>query len=169
MADEVPTPPKSRSQKKREADAVLELAAGLVDLPRKRLALVSLPAEVRAAVDAARAISSHGARKREIGYVARLLRAACPEAGEVEAIAEAFASANTGGGSGSPQMRRLELWRDRILAEGDGAIEALLDEKPEADRRHLRQLARRAHKSSPETPASTRAGRELLAYLREMI
>jgi len=59
----------------------------------------------------------------------------------------------------------LEQWRDRMIEEADTAIEAYLQENTGADRQHLRQLVRQAHKERDQNkpPKSARA---LFRYLR---
>ena len=64
-------------------------------------------------------------------------------------------------------FKRLEKWRDRILDEGDNAINELMDEFPEADRQQLRQLYRNAmnEQKKNKPPASAR---QLFKYIREL-
>ena len=48
-------------------------------------------------------------------------------------------------------MHRVEDWRDRLLAEGDKALAALLDDYPQADRQQLRTLVRNAQAEKART------------------
>jgi ribosome-associated protein len=59
-----------------------------------------------------------------------------------------------------------QRWRERLLAEGDGGLSALVTECPNAERQRLRQLIRKANKIAPGTPAREQAERELTAALR---
>jgi ribosome-associated protein len=80
-----PTPPgtdpeyKSRTRKKKEDRALQRLGEALVALPSARLAAMDLPDELREAVEFARSISKHGARRRQIKYIGALLRHIDPQ------------------------------------------------------------------------------------------
>ena len=60
-----------------------------------------------------------------------------------------------------------EVWRDRIIEEGDAAVEALMKEYPEADRQRIRLLARNAT-HGPEGKKTKRARLELLRAIRAL-
>jgi hypothetical protein len=65
-------------------------------------------------------------------------------------------------------MHRVEDWRERLLAEGDKALAALLDDYPQADRQQLRTLVRnaQAEKAKNKPP---RAYREIYQVLRALM
>ena len=65
---------KSRTRKKKEDKALQRLGEQLVALPSARLAAMDLPDELREALEFARSISKHGARRRQIKYIGTLLR-----------------------------------------------------------------------------------------------
>jgi len=64
----------SKSQMKRDALAVRSLARQLVELKQSQLARVPLDDTVREAIIDARKMRSHGARKRQLMFVAKRLR-----------------------------------------------------------------------------------------------
>ena len=65
-------------------------------------------------------------------------------------------------------MHHIERWRDRLLEEGDTALELLLEEYPLADRQYLRQSIRNAKKEmQANKPPKTARG--LFKYLRELL
>jgi ribosome-associated protein len=64
----------SKSQRKRDAHALQELGAQLVGLPPGTLEELPLPAALREAVYAAQGMRQHGARKRQVQYIGKLLR-----------------------------------------------------------------------------------------------
>lgn len=68
----------SRSQVRREASAVSDLALHLVKLPKPRLAALGLDEELESAVELCARLSK-GARARQLRLVAKLLRALPPE------------------------------------------------------------------------------------------
>ena len=67
-------PAPSKSQRKRDAQALLDLARQLAALPGVRFDALSLPDELAEALREARALRPGGARKRQLKFVAKLLR-----------------------------------------------------------------------------------------------
>jgi ribosome-associated protein len=65
-------------------------------------------------------------------------------------------------------LHRVEQWRDRLIAQGDDALNALLAECPHADRQRLRHLARQA-KVEREQNKPLHAYRDLFRELRELL
>ena len=65
-------------------------------------------------------------------------------------------------------QHQCERWRDRMLAEGDGVVNALVAEYPAAERQKLRQLVRDAQHES-QTGQPPRSARRLYRYLRELL
>jgi ribosome-associated protein len=70
---------KSRTQKKNEDRALQRLGEQLVALPVGRLEAMELPDELLAAIELARKIRSHGARRRQIQYIGVLMRHIDPQ------------------------------------------------------------------------------------------
>jgi len=153
----------SKSQLKRESQALRDLGSTLIELPEPQLARIPLPEDVAAAVAEARRIRSHGARKRQMLYIGKLMRHLDPKP-----IREALLRLEEGHIEDRAKFHRIEQWRDRLLSEGDGALGELLDEYPAADRQHLRALLRKAAKEQREAKPPATA-RQLFKYLRELI
>lgn len=70
---------KSRTRKKNEDRALQRLGEQLVTLPPGRLKRLELPDELLEAVEFARKIKSHGARRRQIQYIGVLMRHIDPQ------------------------------------------------------------------------------------------
>jgi ribosomal 50S subunit-associated protein YjgA (DUF615 family) len=64
----------SKSQRKRDAQALQALGAQLVALSPGHLAQLELPDALREAVVAAQGMRSHGARTRQMQYIGKLMR-----------------------------------------------------------------------------------------------
>ncbi len=156
----------SKSQLKRDAHGLVDLGEELVELPAQQLAAVPLSDSVRAAVNEARAIHARGGRKRQLKYLGKLLRQHPDE--EIEAIRQALDIFAGRHALAVAQHHQCERWRDRLLAEGDTALTALLDEYPTADRQQLRQLVRNAQAEIARSKPP-KSSRELFRYLRELI
>jgi ribosome-associated protein len=74
-----PDAPPSKSQRKRDMHALQDLGAQLVDLSVERLRKVPMPEELFEAVRAAQRITAHGARRRQMQYIGKLMRNIDPE------------------------------------------------------------------------------------------
>jgi ribosome-associated protein len=156
----------SRSQRRRDALAVLALAEQLVALTPNRLGQIDLPEDVRAEIAHVRNIRAHGARKRQMAYLAKLMR---------RHDEDAFTAAHAALGENRAErrrehaaMQRLETLRERLLEDGDEALAELIAEHPGVDRQHLRSLIRRAQaeRAADKPP---RAYRELFRSLRDIV
>lgn len=154
----------SRSQQRREALEVFELAEALAALSAAELARVPLAADLRDEVDRTRAISAHIARKRQTQFLAKQLRKLDDD--EIERIRRALAHDRDKAHQETAAMHRLEAWRERLLDEGDEALGELLALHPGADRQHLRQLVRNAQ-AERKANKPPHAFRELFRALRE--
>jgi len=131
----------SKSQRKRDAHAVQDLAEALVELSASELDRIPMPENLREAVLDTRRMTAHGALARQRQYLGRLMRDIDPEP-----IREALEEIRARSRTHVAQFHRIERWRDRLLAEGDSALAELLAEHPEADAQHLRSLMREAAK-----------------------
>lgn len=152
----------SRSQLKREAEALQDIGLALVELPQAKLDRIELPDKLREAIDLARRITAHGGKRRQLQYIGKLMRGF--DAASVRAQLEAFQQADR---RAAQRFQHIEGLRDKLLAEGDAALGEFLDRYPHADRQHLRQLIRQAQleRDKNKPPA---AARVLFKYLREL-
>jgi ribosome-associated protein len=70
---------KSRTRKKNEDRALQRLGERLVALPLSQLETMELPDDLMAAIELARKIKSHGARRRQMQYIGVLMRRIDPQ------------------------------------------------------------------------------------------
>ena len=155
----------SRSQRKREALQVFELAEALVALDEGALARIPMPDELRDLVRDSRRVTSHIARKRQLQFLAKNMRRSEDALPAIEQALQAHSAQHRGE---SALLHRIERWRERLIHEGDEALEALLHEFPAGDRQQLRTLARRA-KQELEGNKAPAAARALFRALRELV
>ena len=156
----------SRSERRREALDVLKLAEQLVQLSRAQLARLPVPAAALAQVLEAQKITAHGARKRQVGFLAKQLRR--EDDADLEALREAILASGEGARRETLALHRVERWRDRLLAEGGAGIEALLRDHPGADAALLAQLVETARRERAEK-RPPRAYRRLFDALRTLL
>lgn len=157
----------SRTQQRRDALAVLALATQLVEMVPSKLAKLELPDDVRDEIANVRRISSHIARKRQLGFLAKLMRR--HDEATFDAVRAALGENREKQRQETAAMHRLESLRERLLGDdGDAALSELADLHPELDRQHLRSLVRQARieKNTPNKPP--RAYREIFQLLKEL-
>ena len=150
----------SRTKKKLQAEELQKLGAALVALPAVTLDALELPAELLAAVREAQRITSHEGRRRQVQFIGKVMRRidADPVRAAVAAIAGQSAAA-------SARQKRLEQWRERLIAD-DAALTEFASEHAGADLQAMRTLIRNARKEIAES-RPPRAQRELFRILRD--
>jgi ribosome-associated protein len=155
----------SRSQQRREALEVLELARQLSELTPQQVSRLPVPDHLVPHIDETRRITSHVAHKRQLQYLAKQMRREDDET--LEAIRDALDANGNAAREEAAMLHRAEAWRERLIADGDAALAELLDAWPHADRQHLRRLARNAHEERLKNKPP-HAYRELFRALREL-
>ena len=157
--------PPSRSQKRRDALEVLALAQQLVALSDSALDRLPLPDQVRGAVDDTKRIRQQIAHKRQLHYLAKLMRREDDET--LHAWRQALEPDREAQRRETALLHRLEQWRERLIEDPDGALGELVAAFPDADRHHIRQLARNARQERLDNRRPA-AFRELFQELRAL-
>ena len=156
----------SRNQQRIEALEIRSLAEKLVALPAAQLARLPIPEELMPHIVETQRITSHIAHKRQLQFLAKQMRR------EEDEVLEAIRDAMDEGGEAARRetalLHQAEQWRDRLLADGDDALAALLEEFPTADRQKLRQLVRNATDERAKNKPP-RAFRDLFREVRELL
>jgi ribosome-associated protein len=153
----------SKSERKRQSTELQTLGETLIELPASELAALPLPENLRDAVELARRITAHGGLYRQKQYIGKLMRKI-----DAEPIREALAARRNRERVAAMQFKRIEQWRDRLLAEGSAAIETLKTETTaEIDTASLARLVARAQAEHAKghPPHATR---ELFRVLRDI-
>ena len=152
----------SKTQRKREAEALQKLGERLVALNAEQLAGMPLDDTLREAVLEARRIRQHGGRRRQLQYIGKLMRGV-----DCEPIRAALERLDARSHAAAARLHRLESLREQLLASGDAALGEVLERYPAADRQHLRQLVRGARREQAQG-RPPRLYRQLFRYLREL-
>ncbi|MFG6666770.1 ribosome biogenesis factor YjgA [Halomonas sp. HNIBRBA4712] len=160
--DEQPERP-SKTQLKREMHELQALGETLIAMKPAERARFPLSDDMLAAIDETARIRSHEGRRRHMQYVGKLVRKEDLEA--IHAVFDAIEAEKT---QRDHAFHRLEKWRDRLVDEGEPAVDAFMAEHPSADRQVIRQLVRNARKEREQEkpPASAR---KLFKHLRETL
>jgi len=152
----------SKSQRKRDADALFDLGRSLCKLSEAQLRKIELTESIRDAVNKTRRIKAHVAHKRELQYLAKLLRQI-----DTTAIAEGLKQALAPGHDEKRRLHRIEAWRERLLTEGDPALTQLMRSHHAIDAQQFRNLLRQAQRQS-ERQLPPAAARQLFKLLRTL-
>jgi len=152
----------SKSQRKRDLDELKQLGTELLTFSEDALRQLLLPETLLEALRTAQRIKAHGALKRQMQYIGKLLR-------DVDAspIRAAIESRDRQHATHTREFHRLEALRDHLLTGENAALAEAMAQFPLADRQHLRKLVRQARKEK-EQRQPPRASRELFRYLREL-
>ncbi len=129
------------------------LGETLLGLDARRRAELDLPERLNEALDAARQITKHEARRRQLQYIGRLMRELdpAPLRARLAQWAQAPAAARA-------HLHAVERWRERLLAEPQ-ALDALCAQRSAADRARLDELLERvrSERSRAQPPRAYRA------------
>ena len=157
----------SRSQNRRDALDVLALGETLTGLSAAQLARLPIPEELLPHIRESQRMTSHGARKRQIAFLAKQMRKQDDAA--LDAIRDAMAKDGEAGKRETALLHRAEALREALLGDdGDAAMTELLDAHPDADRQKLRQLVRNTLEERKRNKPP-RAFRELFRELRDLL
>ncbi len=138
------------------------LAERLVAAPEEWFAQVPIERGSQLAdhLERARAMNPCKARRREVRYVGRMLRSE-----DRAPLIEALDLAESGQGEDDDALHVAEDWRERLIDDGDLALDAFCRAHPEADRQRMRQLARQAQKQRA-SKAPPKAARVLFQLIK---
>lgn len=154
--------PPSKSQVKRDCDALQKLGEEMLAMRQSELDAMDLPEELNEALREARKIQSRGGLKRHRQYIGKVMRQIDSEA--VKNQIEQFRHKHD---TNTMQFRKIEQWRDRLLVDDKDALSEVIEAHPEVDRQHINQLIRQAKRELEQAKPPT-SSRKLFKYLREL-
>ena len=153
----------SKTQRKREADALQEMGERLTAYRNQQLQKLDLPEKLLNAIeDYQRLPNSHGAKRRQLQFIGRVMRDC-----DATAIETAIVQLETGPSNKNTAGNITEEWLNKIHTTGTPAIEEFLQEYSTANRQYLRQLYRNIDKAT-DTKKVVQLNR-LRQYLSEII
>ena len=154
----------SKTELKRQSDALQKMGETLVEAPRDRVKRVPMPEDVLEAILACQQITNHEGRRRQMQYVGKKMRTL--DEAEVAVIQQTIDSWKGASKSETAAMHALERRRDKLLVD-DKALTVLLEENPELDVQQLRTLIRNARKEQAENKPP-KAYREIFQILKQI-
>ncbi|MDH1262279.1 MULTISPECIES: ribosome biogenesis factor YjgA [unclassified Pseudomonas] len=153
---------KSKSQVKRELHALQDLGQRLTTLKPDLLNKLPLTDGLRRALEEAPKHTANAAKKRHVQFIGRLMREQ-----DVEAILQLLDQVDASTRQYNERFHNLERWRDRLINGDDAVLEAFVNDYPQTDRQHLRQLLRQAQHEAAQNKAPA-ASRKIFKYIREL-
>ena len=151
----------NKTRLKRELAQIRSLIEDLLELGSKDLEKLNLSDKFMDELAVARKMRPSSGRNRQIKYLAKLLQSS-----GYEAVAQWLAARDEQHAAENRRFHALEQWRERLLHEGDSALQDYLEQHPAADRQQLRQLIRNARREREQgKPAG--AGKKLFRLLRD--
>lgn len=151
----------SKSEIKRDAEELKRLGAELVDLGKNALEKIPLDEELLAAVELAQRIKKEG-RRRQLQLIGKMLRSR-----DVDPIRQALDKLKNRHNQQVALFHKLEALRDRLIEQGDEAMNEVITLYPHADRQQLRSMIRNAQKEKAGNKAP-KLSRQIFQYLREL-
>ncbi len=118
--------------------------------------------QLEEAIVLARRLPNRDAKRRQIRFIAKILRN-----GEHEAITAALTRIEDEASLQNHRFHSLEKLRDDLLGGDDSSIQTAIEKYPNADRTILRQLVRNARKET-ERKQPAKSARKLFTYLRDL-
>lgn len=154
----------SKSEMKRQSDALQKLGEQLIEAPRDRVKRVPMPDDLRDAILMCQTITNHEGKRRQVQFVGKLMRSLDED--EVGVIQRTIESWKGTSKAEAAALHALERRRDKLLAD-DKALTQLLEEHPELDVQQLRTLIRNARKEQAENKPP-KAYREIFQILKDL-
>jgi ribosome-associated protein len=153
----------SKSARKREIAALQELAEQMVALSDSELQRLGIDESLRLEIQQVRSIRPSGARNRQLKHCVKYL-----DSQDLSAVRAYLADQHSQQIAANRQLHEIERWRDRLIEEGDSALQLLFDNQEIPDRQHLRRLCRDAIREN-ESGRPAGAARKLFRYLRDVL
>ena len=152
----------SRTKRKRLAEALQQQGEQLLELDDAQVQALDLPLELKEAVLEARRTRSHGARRRQLQYIGRLMRDY-----DSEVVRAALQKIEAQENPQRRQFKQVAHWREELLAGNEKLLRWLVETFPHIDGEQLRQLVDRARGSSGPLHAK-QASRQIFRLLSQL-
>ena len=152
----------SRSQLKRESQKLRNMGEELVLLAKSQLEKIIIDEPLKAAIKEARRLKNLDARRRQIQYIAKLLRSI-----DVSEIEQSLQKLSHQSKTFRQHFTKLEEWHDRFINDGNLAIEEFIAQYPNTNRQQLRNLQRQACRDKSKKKSSLASDR-LFKYIQKI-
>ncbi len=161
----------TRTDLKKESDALQKLGEGLLTLRAELMTKLDLPDKLVEGVAEAKRITNFEGKRRQMQFIGKLMRKLEPA--KWDEIRAALEEQHMPSAKETLVLHQAEQWRDRLIADDD-AVGQWLNLSPDTDSQNLRALVRQARKDAkPEKPGEAlrhgRAYRDIFQLVREVL
>jgi ribosome-associated protein len=161
----------TRTDLKKESDALQKLGEDLLTLRAELLTKLELPDKLVDGVAEAKRITNFEGKRRQMQFIGKLMRKLDPA--KWDEIRAALEEQHMPSVQETMVLHQAEQWRDRLIADDD-AVGQWLNLSPDTDSQQLRALVRQARKDAkPEKPGEAvrhgRSYREIFQLVREAL
>ena len=133
----------TRTDLKKESDALQDLGEALLGLRTKLLERLQLPEKLVDALAEQKRLTNFEAKRRQMQFIGKLMRKL--DESQVEAVKAALEEQRTGVSREQTHILVAEQWRDRLIVSDDH-LGVWLDQFPATDVQQLRTLMRQVRK-----------------------
>ena len=151
---------KSRTQIKREMEALQELGKRLTELKPDQLKEVPMSEDLAAAIRDFAKMPHREAKRRHLQFIGKRMRSEDAEA--IQAAVDLF---DTSSHAYAQELHQLEAWRTQLIENGNEALTEFIEEHPQIDVQQLRQLIRNAQKDI-KNQKNTGASKKLFQFIK---
>ncbi|MEO2218762.1 ribosome biogenesis factor YjgA [Chromobacterium vaccinii] len=152
----------SKSQRKRDMDALQDLGSELVELSKDTLKKMALPEDLLSALLEHKRLTAHGAIRRQLQYIGKLMRNVDPE--PIQQYLQILKGESS---EHIAWQKLLERWRDKLMAD-DANQPLFLQSFPDTDPKQLHSLVRQSRKEKQDNKPP-KAFRQLYQLIKEQI
>ena len=152
---------KSRTQIKREMEALQAIGKQLCELKKSHLEQVPMSEELEQGISTYDRISSREAKRRQLQYIGKVMRS--EDLNAIQAVLDRFDASSD---IYAKRLHALEAWRERLIAEGNSALTEFVEKHPSVEVQTLRQLVRNASKDLQQEK-NTGAAKKLFKFLKQ--
>ncbi len=153
----------SKTQRKKEALALQKLGQQLIAFNSTQLQQLPLSEKLIAAlVEFNRLPNSHGARRRQLQFIGRLMRDF-----DFEAVTKAVTHLQSDNHGTNIQQQETTEWCEKIFQGGDNQITKIIRFYPQLERQKLRQLCREYNSANESQQQKTKS--KLQIYLQQLM
>jgi len=156
----------SKTKRKSELDELRRFGEEIVGLSPGYLARLNLPDELRQAVNEARRLKVHGARKRQLLTIGRLMESV--DADAIRADFVGLTHPQRAPVASPRELTETERLAEQLVTEGDVAVFALTERYGREDLQTLRQAVRLARKQVADGTARSVAAKAVAACLARL-
>lgn len=140
----------TKTDLKREMDALQDLGKELLTLRRNLLERLQLPEKLVDALHEATRITNFEGKRRQMQFIGKLMRKLDEQ--QIAAVKDALNEQRNGASIGKQQTQIAELWRDRLI-DSDDNLGIWLDQFPATDTQQIRALMRQVRKDEATAKA----------------